>query len=60
MDAVQKGDSESGDRQVQRRLDDENFFAELKEFKAVALRSDKTDTSFESMIYACAAVINSR
>lgn len=38
----------------------ENFFAKLKEFKAVALRSDKTDKSFQSIIYACAAVINSR
>ena len=38
----------------------ENFFCRLKEFKRIALRSDKTDTSFEAMIYACAATINSR
>jgi len=38
----------------------ENFFCKLKEFKRVAMRSDKTDESFASMIYACAAVINSR
>lgn len=38
----------------------ENFFAKLKEFKAIAMRSDKTDRNFSSMIYACAAVINSR
>ena len=38
----------------------ENFFYKLKEFKRIAMRSDKTDTSFESMIYLCSAVINSR
>lgn len=38
----------------------ENFFYKLKEFKRIALRSDKTDTSFTAMIYATAAVINSR
>lgn len=38
----------------------ENLFAKLKEFKALALRSEKTDRNFASMIYACAAVINSR
>ena len=38
----------------------ENFFCKLKEFKRIALRSEKTDTSFEAMIYACAATINSR
>ena len=38
----------------------ENFFCRLKEFKRIALRSDKTDDSFEAMIYACAAVVNSR
>jgi transposase len=38
----------------------ENFFAKLKEFKAVAMRCDKTDRNFTSMIYAAAAVINSR
>ncbi len=38
----------------------ENFFCKLKEFKAIAMRSDKTDRNFSAMIYACAAVINSR
>ena len=38
----------------------ENFFCKLKEFKRIALRSDKTDTSFQAMIYAAAAIINSR
>jgi len=38
----------------------ENFFAKLKEFKAIAIRCDKTDRNFSSMIYACAALINSK
>ena len=38
----------------------ENFFCKLKEFKRIAMRSDKTDHSFAAMIYACAAVINAR
>jgi len=38
----------------------ENFFCKLKEFKRIAMRSDKTDASFEAMIYASAAIINSR
>jgi transposase len=38
----------------------ENFFCKLKEFKRIALRSDKTDQSFAAMIYACATLINSR
>ena len=38
----------------------ENFFCKLKEFKRIAMRSDKTDASFTAMIYATAAVINSR
>jgi transposase len=38
----------------------ENFFCKLKEFKRIALRADKTDTSFEAMIYLCSAVINSQ
>ena len=36
----------------------ENFFCKLKEFKRIALRSDKTDDSFRAMIYAAAAIIN--
>ena len=38
----------------------ENFFGKLKEFKRIAMRSDKTDESFKAMIYACSAIINSR
>ena len=38
----------------------ENFFGKLKEFKRVAMRSDKTDASFEAMIYLATAVIHSR
>jgi transposase len=38
----------------------ENFFCKLKEFKRIALHADKTDQSFEAMIYLAAAVINSR
>src|SRR3954454_4527205 len=38
----------------------ENFFCKLKEFKRIAMRADKTDQSFEAMIYLAAAVINSR
>jgi transposase len=38
----------------------ENFFCKLKEFKRIAMRSDKTDRSFAAMIYAGAAIINSR
>lgn len=38
----------------------ENFFAKLKEFKRIAMRSDKTDQSFSAMIYAAAAIINAR
>ena len=36
----------------------ENFFG--KEFKRIALRSDKTDASFDAMIQVCSAIINSR
>ena len=38
----------------------ENFFCKLKEFKRIAMRSDKTDASFAGMVNLCAAVINSR
>ena len=38
----------------------ENFFCKLKEFKRVAMRSDKTDTSFAAMIYLGATIISSR
>ena len=38
----------------------ENFFCKLKEFKRVAMRSDKTDRSFSAMIHLVAATIHSR
>jgi len=38
----------------------ENFFGKLKEFKRIAMPSDKTDQSFSAMINLAAAVINSR
>ncbi len=38
----------------------ENFFGKLKEFKRIAMRCDKTDSSFEAMIYLATAVIHSR
>jgi len=38
----------------------ENFFCKLKEFKRIAMRSDKTDESFAAIVYLSAAVINSR
>jgi transposase len=38
----------------------ENFFQKLKEFKRIAMRACKTDTSFAAMIYIAAAVIRSR
>ncbi len=38
----------------------ENFFCDLKDFRRIARRSDQTDTSFSAMIYARAALINSR
>lgn len=38
----------------------ENFFCKLKEFKRIAMRSEKTDLSFAAMIHLSAAVIHSR
>jgi hypothetical protein len=38
----------------------ENFFGRLAEFKRIAMRADKTDQSFASMIHLAVAVINSR
>ena len=38
----------------------ENFFGKLKEFKRIAMRACKTDTSFAAMIYAAAAILNSK
>ena len=38
----------------------ENFFAKLKEFKRVAMRACKLDSSFAAMILLTATIINSR
>lgn len=38
----------------------ENFFQKLKEFKRIAMRACKTDTSFEAMIHIGATVIRTR
>lgn len=38
----------------------ENFFGKLKEFKRIAMRSEKTDQSFAAMVYLATAVIHSR
>ena len=38
----------------------ENFFCKLKEFKRIAMRADKTDSSFQAMIHLAATVINSQ
>jgi transposase len=38
----------------------ENTFAKLKEFRAIATRYDKTDTSFRASISLAAAIIASR
>ncbi|GAA2776398.1 hypothetical protein GCM10010440_78300 [Kitasatospora cinereorecta] len=38
----------------------ENYFQKLKEFKRIAMRSDKTDTSYAAIINLCAALINSK
>jgi hypothetical protein len=35
-------------------------FGKLKEFKRIAMRSDKTDQSFSAMIYAASAIITAR
>mgnify|MGYP001689429537 FL=1 len=38
----------------------ENFFGKLKEFKRIAMCSDKTNASFKAVIYLASAVIQSR
>jgi transposase len=38
----------------------ENFFCKLNDFKRIAMRACKTDSSFSALIYIGAAVINSR
>jgi hypothetical protein len=47
-------------RKAPLQIDREIYKWRHLEFKAIAMRSDKTDRNFSSMIYACAAVINSR
>ena len=38
----------------------ENFFAAIKEFRRIATRYDKTDSSFTAMIYLVSGVVGSR
>jgi transposase len=38
----------------------ENFFAKIKEFRGIATRYDKTDTSFAANINLVAGIINAR
>lgn len=38
----------------------ENYFQKLKDFKHIAIRSEKTDTSCAAVICRCSAIINSR
>ena len=38
----------------------ENLFCKLKEFKRIAMRSDKTDSSYSANLFLAAAIINSR
>jgi len=38
----------------------ENFFCFLKDFRRIALRSCKTDTSYSAFISLCSAIINAR
>ena len=38
----------------------ENTFAKLKKFRALAIRYDKTDTSYAATIYLAAAIIAAR
>lgn len=38
----------------------ETFFVKIKEFKAIAMRAEKTDRNFRSMIALVAAVIRTR
>lgn len=50
----------SDEEMYKRRHLIENYFQKRKEFKRIAMRSDKTDTSYAAMINLCAAIINSR
>ena len=45
---------------VQRAPSDLKLLLQAQEFKRIAWRADKTDQSFEAMIYLAATIINSR
>ncbi len=38
----------------------ENYFAKIKEFRGIATRYDKTDTSYAANWYLCATIIAAR
>ena len=38
----------------------ENYFAKIKEFRGIATRYDKTDTSYAANWYLCAMIIHAR
>lgn len=38
----------------------ENYFAKIKEFRGIATRYDKTDTSYAANWYLCATIIQSK
>ena len=38
----------------------ENFFAPIKDFRRIATRCDKTDSSFKAMVYVVSGVAVSR
>ena len=38
----------------------ENFFPDLKDFRRIAMRTDKTELGFAAIINACAALLNSK
>ena len=38
----------------------ENFFATIKDFRRIATRYDKTDSSFKAMVYLVSSLIASR
>jgi hypothetical protein len=45
---------------VQMAAPDREHLRQLKEFKRIALRADKTDASFSAIVHLRAALINSR
>jgi len=38
----------------------ENFFCKIKDYKAIAMRCEKTNRNFSSIINICAAIINTK